>query len=332
MIAIALTFALLASACAGGGTENGAPQNENATNKEPILVSIPTGNASGLAYSLTSGVANVINSHVQGVSANAEVSAGSVENLKRLESGEVKLAYADSSVAHSYLNGEQPFDEASANVRFFAFISPAPSQVISPMDKPLQSLKDLAGKRVGIGGPGAPQLTLNEKLLTELGIWNEVDGQLLTIPDTSNALQTGQIDAIIQPSIGLPQVAWTETFTKIPISLYSWNDEEIQMTIELFPYMTEYTIPAGESYPGVEYEVKTVAGWNGYWIRADFPEEEAYEMAKAYFEHPDELTSAHRVLSTATLENTLSVLKQKEAIPALHPGVEKYLREKGHLK
>jgi TRAP-type uncharacterized transport system substrate-binding protein len=61
--------------------------------------------------------------------------------------------------------------------------------------------------------------------------------------------------------------------------------------------------------------------------RADFPEEAAYQIAKALTEHHKDLLAVMVAAKASTPENTI-----KQSILPLHPGAEKYFREKGYLK
>jgi len=61
--------------------------------------------------------------------------------------------------------------------------------------------------------------------------------------------------------------------------------------------------------------------------RADFPEEAAYQIAKALTEHHKDLVAVMVAAKHSTPENTL-----KQAIIPLHPGAERYFRETGFLK
>jgi TRAP transporter TAXI family solute receptor len=85
-------------------------------------------------------------------------------------------------------------------------------------------------------------------------------------------------------------------------------------------------IPAG-TYDGQDADVPTVTVTNILVTRADISDEEAYQMTKQLFENLPELVAAHKAAKGIKLENAVKGLP----IP-LHPGAEKYYREKGLLK
>ena len=71
----------------------------------------------------------------------------------------------------------------------------------------------------------------------------------------------------------------------------------------------------------------TVAITNILVTREGVSDEEAYQMTKLLFEHLDTLKAAHAAAGGISLEAAVQGLP----IP-LHPGAEKYYREKGLIK
>jgi len=90
--------------------------------------------------------------------------------------------------------------------------------------------------------------------------------------------------------------------------------------------LTETVIPAN-TYKGVDYETRGVGRWHFMVCRADFPEEAAYQIAKALAEHHKDLVAVMVAARSSTPENSV-----RQAVLPFHPGAEKYFREKGYLK
>jgi len=63
-------------------------------------------------------------------------------------------------------------------------------------------------------------------------------------------------------------------------------------------------------------------------VRADMPDQLAYNITKGIVENADTFKAAHRLLNKVV---TLQTLSEKGQAP-FHPGAEKYLREKGLIK
>ena len=85
-------------------------------------------------------------------------------------------------------------------------------------------------------------------------------------------------------------------------------------------------IPAG-TYDGQEADIPTVTVTNILVTRSDISDEEAYQMTKQLFENLPGLVAAHKAAKDIKIENAIKGLP----IP-LHPGAERYYKEKGILK
>ena len=90
------------------------------------------------------------------------------------------------------------------------------------------------------------------------------------------------------------------------------------------PYISA-TIPAG-TYNGQAADVKTVAVVNFLVTHSDVSDETAYQMTKQLFENLDTLEAAHKAAAQIKLENALKGMP----VP-LHPGAERFYKEKGLL-
>jgi TRAP-type uncharacterized transport system substrate-binding protein len=62
-------------------------------------------------------------------------------------------------------------------------------------------------------------------------------------------------------------------------------------------------------------------------VTKDFPEDLAYQMAKALDQHYDQWTTIFAGVKGATAQNTIDT-----AIAPLHPGTERYFKEIGLIK
>ena len=72
-------------------------------------LSIATGGTGGVYYPLGGGMAAVLSKHVPGLQATAEVTGGSVDNLKLIGTGKPYLGMVMSDAAQDALKGEDKF-------------------------------------------------------------------------------------------------------------------------------------------------------------------------------------------------------------------------------
>ena len=72
-------------------------------------ISITTGGTGGVYYPLGGGMANVLSKYVPGMQATAEVTGGSVDNLKLIGAGKSEVGFSMVDAAWDAAQGEDKF-------------------------------------------------------------------------------------------------------------------------------------------------------------------------------------------------------------------------------
>src|SRR5688572_21693445 len=89
----------------------------NAAAQEKINLSIATGGTGGVYYPLGGGMANVFSKHIPGMQATAEVTGGSVDNMRLIGTGKSYIALTQADAAKDALNGDGKFKDGKIPVR-----------------------------------------------------------------------------------------------------------------------------------------------------------------------------------------------------------------------
>lgn len=124
----------------------------------------------------------------EGIELELRQSAGSIENLALLRSGEVALALVQGGVDDS------PGD--SAGLESLGSVYYEPLWLFHRSDLPLRQLRGLGGHRIAIGPEGSGTRALVTRLLRENGVaenpeWLDLGGRVAV-----DALRAGEIDAV----------------------------------------------------------------------------------------------------------------------------------------
>ncbi|GAJ17716.1 unnamed protein product, partial [marine sediment metagenome] len=98
----------------------------------------------------------------------------------------------------------------------------------------------------------------------------------------------------------------------------------LKKLIAEFPYYQEGKIPAN-TYKGQNYDVVTVQDGNDVVVNKDVDENIAYLLVKILFENAKEIHNVHPVAKLLIPEIGV------RTVTPLHPGAEKYFKEKGLL-
>jgi TRAP transporter TAXI family solute receptor len=121
-------------------------------------------------------VANAIQTYkpvkaIEDFTVKAQSSAGSVENLRKTQSGKHDFSVVYSGHVYLGRNGLMKNDTKKyENVLAVAYLYGAPAQLVVRADSGIKSTKDLAGKKVGVGNAGSGAFANCEMFFTHLGI------------------------------------------------------------------------------------------------------------------------------------------------------------------
>jgi len=296
----------------------------NGGSGDPSSLSIATGGASGTYYPLGGGMAQIFTDNV--VNTTAEVTGASVENMQLMKDGDVDLAFVQSDIADYASKGILMFEEGGAveNLNAVASLYNETVQIIVPANSDVQSVEDLAGKKVSIGAPGSG-VEANALQILEIHGMSEADlGQVqrLSFADSTSYIQDGTLDAAFVTA-GTPTSAVSELAATAGVRVLGIADDKIAALIEKYPYYAEQTIEGG-TYSGFDETVKTVAVKAQLVVRAELSEDLVYKLTKSLFENLDAMAAVHAKGAEIKAESALEGVSL-----TIHPGAAKYFEEAG---
>ena len=106
-------------------------------------LSIATGGTGGVYYPLGGGIAAALSKHVPGMQATAEVTGGSVDNLKLIGSGKPYVAFTMTDASQDALRGEDKFKGNKVPVRTLMILYPNRMHVVSVEGRGINKMSDL---------------------------------------------------------------------------------------------------------------------------------------------------------------------------------------------
>ncbi|MFW6031391.1 MAG: TAXI family TRAP transporter solute-binding subunit [Myxococcota bacterium] len=291
------------------------------------FVAIGGGSTGGTFNVFASGIGDIIGRSVDGVNMTVEGSAGSAENIRRIQGGDLEMGIAFAGDSYLAYNGTDVFEEGGPydDLRAIGFLYSAVSQIVTLEDSGITSLADLEGIDMAVGGAGSgTQLSL-ERLLSTVGIYDTINPVLVAGQNASDQLKNRQVEAY-HALFGVPNAAVTDTASTADIHLISSYDEaEAAGFFEQYPFYTEYVIPAG-TFDGVDEDVRTFRDAGLWVVSAGVDEDLVYEMTKAIYDQEglDRMLQVTNVASEMGPDNALVGVQ----LP-LHPGAARYWDEVG---
>ncbi len=306
---------------------------------------IGTGGAGGTYFPIGGIIANAIsnppgsraceeggNCGVPGLVAMAQSTNASAHNVNAIQEEQMEAGLSGAATLHFAYNGVGKFEgNAKPDLRVIANLYPEDLHLVLPKGATLDGIADLKGKRVGIAQAGSGTQIAVELILADHGVTRDnIDEAELNNAQSAERLADGQLDAYFYAA-GTPVAAMIQLDSTKGMELYSFSDEEVKMANASVPYYIPSQIPAG-TYPGVEYDVDTVAVSGILVTNANQDEELIYEITKALWSPTARklLDNGHAKGKVITLETALDGI-DGIGVP-LHPGAERFYKEQGMIQ
>ena len=290
-------------------------------------IAILTSTPSGIWYPLGMTLSSIYGKAISGARVSVQATAGSVENLRLMESGDGELAFTFGSTLENAWAGDKAsgFDKPLHKLRAIARIYPNFVQFVASNQSGVKTLADLKGKRVSIGPEGSGGAVDAAQAFKAAGFTATDLANVANGPfgPSFRRVSQGELDAaMITGGLGIEVVrhlmaSMQATLVAIP--------PEIVGKISSKAYIAA-TIPAG-TYDGQPADVPTAAVPTILVTREGVSDDVAYLMTKSLFENLGQL------VETDAAAKQIDITTAAEGMPIpLHPGAERYYREAGVLK
>lgn len=297
------------------------------TAAETVNLSIATGGTGGVYYPLGGGMANVFSKTIPGMTATAEVTGGSVDNMRLIGTGKSYIALSQVDAIVDAYNGEGKFKGTKIPVRAMMSLYTNMMHAVTVEGTGVNTIADLKGKRVSTGSPGSATEVFAFRLLQAAGIDPEKDirKERLGAAESANALKDKKIDAFFFVA-GLPTSSVTDVAATPGLKIKFLD------SANLLPAMNKASgniyvsdvIPKG-TYPGMTVDNQATAVANLLVANANMSEQTVYNIVKTIFDKHADLVVVHKAAADIKLDR-----QKPDASPVpWHPGAVKYYKEKG---
>jgi hypothetical protein len=287
------------------------------------FINILTGGTSGVYYPLGVGLSKIYGEKIEGSKVQVQSTKASVENLNLIQSGKGEIAFVlGDSVKYGWEgNAEAGFQSKLDNLRGIAGIYPNYVHIVASKSSNINSIEDLKGKRVSVGAPKSGTELQARAILKAAGMSYEDLGKVEYLPfgQSVELIKNRQIDATVQ-SAGLGVASIKDLANSVEVVIVEIPESLIEKLGA--PYVSA-TIPAN-TYQGVGQDTKTAGIVNFLITSQNVSDQTAYDMTKNLFENLPALVATHSAAKNINIDKALTGMP----VP-LHPGAEKYYKEKG---
>lgn len=299
--------------------------------QDRIFFGIATGGTGGTYYPLGGMLAQLISNKVtiggKKLSATAETAGASVANAQLLGRKDIESAFVAADILDAAYNGKGQFEgKPVKNLRALGALYPEQVQLVTLANANVQGFKDLKGKTVSSGSPGSGQWQLLGDLLEAYGMTRkDINEDLSSFTQSVDKIKDGNLVASLITA-GAPTSSVTDLANARDIRVVPLSGPEIDALRKKQPYYASVQMPAN-TYKGQTAPVNTLAVMAVWATHDGVTDQMAYEVTKALYENTATLGQVHPKGKEITLQTAL----QSVSVP-LHPGAERYYREKGLIK
>ena len=316
LLAAVMVFGV--SACGTSDTEK-----EEAVASSAIL-NLGTGDTEGSYYAF----GNLLAAHMSdaaGVTVDVVSTDGSVANINGIHEGLYQLGLAQADVLSYAWSGIIPFARGG-EMRSFRAIGGLYEEALQivTLNETIQTVEDLRGKTVSVGGENSGVVINAMNVLDAYGLRTGEDIETVTMSfgDSVAAMKEGKIDAAFIVS-GAPTIAVEDLIATEQVHLVSIDDEKVAELQQRYPYYNKHVILSG-TYTGLDQDVTTVSIQATMIVSADMAEEDVYNLTAGIYDNVENISAIMPRAIDMTVENATTGV----SVP-FHPGAAKYFAENG---
>jgi len=318
---------LLGSGCGKEGDRSeGTNGGGNSGPAIPQFVSLGTAPVGGTFYNVGAAISDALNQGKEAGGwrqATAESTGGSLENYRRLESGDLQVAMANSSITYFAVRGEGGF-EKTYEIKSIMTTFPLVAMFVTRAGSGVTKVADLKGKRVVVGPEGAGFEYFVRPILEAHGVsYDDFEDVYAGMQTSVGYLQDESVAATFLGG-GMRSTAISSAASTMDVLLVPYEEKARQELIAKYPSFNAVTVPAN-TYKGQDQPFEGLnVGSAHLLVRTDADEEFVYRVTKVIYENREAIGSTHAAGKSINPQNVATYVGTD-----FHPGAIRYYKELG---
>lgn len=196
-------------------------------------------------YAYVVGATKAINKYVSGVKANVVETGASVDNLKRVKSGQIDMGICSMKTMYEAWQGLSRWKgNALPDVRLLWLYAVGIDFIVVREDSGVKKLEDLNGKKFNPGIRGSASEATTKQIFKILGV--KPSYHIGATSDAVKAIKDNRIVGYVKTGIGTQLDASTlDIMTLTKVRLIPLTNEHTKKILSAIPYISFITVPAG---------------------------------------------------------------------------------------
>ena len=278
--------------------------------------------ASSSHYGYFVAVGQLINENTEGLRASVVETGATMDNIRRMERGQVDLGLVTTNVAQHAAAGTNEFEGKQQDLKLLWVYTGAPQNVVMRADAGVADLSGLAGVRFNPGIKGSATESTTEAVFNTLGL--SADYVRGSTTDVVNMIKDNRVAGYVKSGSGNRLDGSTmDIATSTDITVLGLTAQQSDKLKAEMPDISVVDIPEGAADGVPAYTT-----WSfgvGVGAPSTMDEETAYQIVKAVMEDKEAQANAMASLKD---ENLADITLQFGTIP-LHPGAARWFEEQG---
>jgi len=291
------------------------------------FVNILTGGTSGVYYPLGVALSQVYAKAIPEAKSSVQATKASVENLNLLQAGRGEIAFTLADALSDAWKGNEDagFKTPLKKLRGVSGIYPNYIQIVASAESGIKTLADLKGKRISVGAAKSGTELNARAILKAAGLTYQDFAKVEYLPfgESVELIKNRQLDVTLQ-SAGLGVSSIRDLATSQKIVVVAIPPDVIAKVGD--PAYQAGVIPAN-TYDGQTQDTPTAVIPNFLVTHDGVSADLVYKMTKALYDNLDALAAAHNAAKGIRLADAVKGMP----VP-LHPGAERFYKEKGLVK
>tara|TARA_R110002124_G_scaffold91506_1_gene232925 strand:- start:44240 stop:45202 length:963 start_codon:yes stop_codon:yes gene_type:complete len=278
--------------------------------------------ASSSHYGYFVAVGQLINENAEGLRASVVETGATMDNIRRMERGQVDLGLVTTNVAQHAVAGTNEFEGKQQDLMLLWVYTGAPQNVVMRADAGVADLSGLAGVRFNPGIKGSATEATTEAVFDTLGL--SADYVRGSTTDVVDMIKDNRVAGYVKSGSGDKLDGSTmDIATSTDITVLGLTAAQSDKLRAEMPDISVVDIPEGAADGVPAYTT-----WSfgvGVGAPSSMDEETAYRIVKAVMEDKDAQANA---MASLKGQNLADITMQFGTIP-LHPGAVRWFEEQG---
>jgi TRAP transporter TAXI family solute receptor len=287
----------------------------------PTVLNISTGSRGGYSYDVASALGKTLSTRVPRYAVGFQTTDGAIGSVASIQEGISDCGFTNANIAYEAFAGHLPDDPRKYDrLRGVALVQNVPLNLLTRQDSPVRDLRDLRGRRLGVGSSDGGTYRLAMLVLAAYGLGRDSTHINDAVFAKSLGLfLKGELDGLF-----LLSAQGSDTLTRVTQNaahIVPLAGPEMERLRQEYPFVRPALIPAG-TYAGQKDPVRTVGVDTLILCRADLSPEHVQQITSAWFQ------TAQDLLENGSMAEAVSPEFASATPIPLHEGATRYYRSK----